>query len=159
MKHFFRVADVEDMAKSRIVPRLAASNRVNIGQKSAQEASAPEELKMENCPAPEEDFGDWLRHQKSNWRRIRKELKTENKVAQRGAGSTRLGAGLGMNKALSSFMRLQDDTVLNSNWHIMQVEPTFEPGELRVWALTEQGNMFSVKLSVPKLIYINSKMD
>jgi len=55
-------------------------------------------------------------------------------------------------------MRLQDDTVLNSNWHIMSIEPTFEPGELRLWAMTEQGNMFAVKLSVPKLIYINSKV-
>ena len=63
-----------------------------------------------------------------------------------------------MNKALSTFMRLQDDTVLNSNWHIMSIEPTFEPGELRLWAMTEQGNMFAVKLSVPKLIYINSKV-
>lgn len=63
-----------------------------------------------------------------------------------------------MNKALSNFMRLQDDTVLNSRWHIMQIEQTYEPGELRVWALTEQGNMFSVKLSVPKTIYINSKV-
>ena len=63
-----------------------------------------------------------------------------------------------MNKALSSFMRLQDDTILTSNWHIMQIEPTFEPGELRIWALTEQGSMFNVKLSVPKQIYINSKV-
>ena len=48
--------------------------------------------------------------------------------------------------------------MLNSKWHIMQIEPTYEPGELRVWALTEQGNMFSVKLNVNKVIYINSKV-
>lgn len=64
-----------------------------------------------------------------------------------------------MNRALNSFMRLQDDTVLNSRWHIMQIEQTYEPGELRIWALTEQGNMFSVKLNVPKSIYINSKVE
>lgn len=157
MKHFFKVADMEDMAKSRIVPKLTASNKVNLAKKTI-EPTVPEELKIEDCPEIEENFGDWLKHQKSNWRRIRKDLKTEKKVAQRSTAGPRLGTGLGMNKALSSFMRLQDDTVLNSNWHIMQIEPTFEPGELRVWALTEQGNMFNVKLSVPKMIYINSKV-
>ena len=160
MKHFFKVADMEDMAKSRIVPKLTGNNKVNAGSTKAIKAEAPEELKMEDCPLPEENFKDWLKYQKSSWRRIRKDLKSEKKVVnQRGVGGTKFGSGLGMNKALSNFMRLQDDTVLNSRWHIMQIEPMSEPGLMKVWALTEQGNMFSVKLSVPKLIYINSKVE
>lgn len=155
MKHFFKVADIEDMARAKIVPALTGTGKP---KNALQPAAVVEEFKVEDCPLPEDNFGDWLMFQKRNWRRIRKDLKTEKKVAQRGAAGPRLGTGLGMNKALSNFMRLQDDTVLNSNWHIMQIEPTFEPGELRVWALTEQGNMFSVKLSVPKTIYINSKV-
>ena len=53
-------------------------------------------------------------------------MKTEKKVvAQRGGVSAnRIGSKgskiqLGMNQALNNFMRLQDDTVLNSRWHIM----------------------------------------
>jgi len=117
---------------------------------------------MENCPAPEEDFGSWLKHQKSGWRKIRRDLKSEKKlIGQRGVNvDSKVGSKghLGMNRALNNFIRSTDDTVLNSRWHIMQIEETYEPGELKVWALTEQGNMFNVKLNVAKLIYINSKV-
>lgn len=51
-----------------------------------------------------------------------------------------------------------DDVVLKSNWHIMQICETFEPGIMRVWALTESGQMFQVKLKVNRSIYINSKI-
>ena len=51
-----------------------------------------------------------------------------------------------------------DDVVLKSNWHIMQISETFEPGIMRVWALTENGQMFNVKLKVPRTIYINSRV-
>jgi hypothetical protein len=63
-----------------------------------------------------------------------------------------------MNKTLSNFMKNMDTTILNSTWHIMQFEKTFEPGVLRIWALTTEGNMFKVDLNVNKTIYINSKV-
>jgi hypothetical protein len=39
--------------------------------------------------------------------------------------------------ALTNFMRSVDDTVLNSMWHIVSIENTFELGILRVWAITD----------------------
>jgi len=45
-----------------------------------------------------------------------------------------------------NFMRNNDDLVLNSTWHILQIEQTFEPGILKLWASTNQGFMFSVRL-------------
>jgi hypothetical protein len=39
-------------------------------------------------------------------------------------------------QALMQFIRNNDQTVLNSNWHILQIEQTFEPGILKLWALT-----------------------
>ena len=165
IQHFFKVADIEDIAKSKLVPRVPALNQINLASMTTGGAKVPatvEDLKIQDCPAPDEDFSSWLKHQKSNWRRIRKDLKTEKKlIATRGVGGGQIGSTkvqLGMNKALNNFMRLQDDTVLNSRWHIMQIEQSYEPGELKVWAMTELGNMFSVKLNVPKLIYINSQV-
>ena len=52
-----------------------------------------------------------------------------------------------------------DDVVLKSNWHIMSIAETFEPGVMKVWALTESGQMFQVKLKIPRTIYINSKIE
>mmetsp|Transcript_6901 Transcript_6901/g.9544 ORF Transcript_6901/g.9544 Transcript_6901/m.9544 type:complete len:128 (-) Transcript_6901:1237-1620(-) len=127
MRHFFKTADIEDMAATKMVPRLPAPpNKISLAAKPS--AEPVEELKMQDCPAPEEDFKSWLRHQKSNWRRIRRDLKSEKKVVtQRGVSATansRIGSksSLGMSRALNNFMRLQDDTVLNSRWHIMQIE-------------------------------------
>ena len=59
--------------------------------------------------------------------------------------------------ALTNFIRNMDDTVLNSNWHVIQIDQTFQPGILRIWALTQQGNMFNVRLQVGRKVYINSK--
>ena len=60
---------------------------------------------------------------------------------------------------MKNFMHNMDDTVLNSNWHVISIDQTIEPGILKVWAMTEQGVMFNVKLSVPKTIYINTKIE
>jgi len=85
-------------------------------------------------------------------------MKTEKKnLSKQGTifGGSVKGVG---STALSSFMRNMDETVLNSNWHILQINTTFEPGVLKVWALTEVGNMFSVKLKVNRTVCINSKI-
>jgi hypothetical protein len=42
-------------------------------------------------------------------------------------------------KGLASFIRNMDDVVLNSNWHILQIDETFELGVMRIWTLTENG--------------------
>ena len=48
--------------------------------------------------------------------------------------------------------------MLKSTWHILQISETFEPGLMRVWALTESGQMFQIRLKIPRVIYINSKV-
>lgn len=62
MKHFFKVADIEDIAKSRIVPKLQGKtiNKLSVGDTEKTKVSK-EELKIEDCPAPEDDFGNWLK--------------------------------------------------------------------------------------------------
>lgn len=47
-----------------------------------------------------------------------------------------MGLGEKQSMALSNFIRSVDDTVINSIWHIVSIESTFEPGILKVWALT-----------------------
>lgn len=59
---------------------------------------------------------------------------------------------------LGRFMHSLDSAVLQYTWHIVQVQPTQESGILKVWVLTQPGQMFSVKLKVNRTIYINSKV-
>ena len=66
MKHFFKVADIEDIARSKIVPKIqgapGATNQISLGtQAQKKKVEAEPELKIEDCPLPEEDFGNWLK--------------------------------------------------------------------------------------------------
>lgn len=97
---------------------------------------------MKNCPAPDADFKSWLKHQKSNWRAIRQDMKNEKKTLVNGARTAGSGARAGVlgNSSLNEFIRNMDDTVLNSTWHVLSVNATtYDPGILKVWAMTEQG--------------------
>ena len=51
MKHFFKVADVEDLAKAKIIPSIGG-NKLNFATGPKAIAAAPEELKIEDCPTP-----------------------------------------------------------------------------------------------------------
>jgi hypothetical protein len=42
-------------------------------------------------------------------------------------------------QGIASFIRNMDEVVLKSNWHVLQICETFEPGILKVWALTDVG--------------------
>lgn len=52
-----------------------------------------------------------------------------------------------------------DEVILNSNWHVVSIESTSEPGIMKLWTITENSNMFSIRLRVPRTIYINSKIE
>ena len=51
-----------------------------------------------------------------------------------------------------------DEIILNSNWHIVSIENSFEPGIMKLWAVTEGSQMFSIRLRIPRIIYVNSKV-
>ena len=46
---------------------------------------------------------------------------------------------------------------MKTNWHILQTSETLVPGVLKLWIATERGFMFNVRLSVPRVVYINSR--
>ncbi len=144
--------DIEDFTAINPITNPALQKKQEqAALKNAQKDAEAKFSKMEDCPNPDEDFGTWLKYQKTNWRKIRKMMKDDKKViANQGRASKHLG--------LTSFIRNMDEVVLKSNWHIVQISETFEPGILKVWALTEQGQMFNVKLRINRTIYINSKV-
>jgi hypothetical protein len=48
--------------------------------KNAAKEKEAQYSKIEECPSPEEDFSEWLKYQKSNWRKIRKIMKDDKQV-------------------------------------------------------------------------------
>jgi hypothetical protein len=55
-------------------------------------------------------------------------------------------------------MRNKNDVILNSNWHVVSIEETSEVGVMKLWAATDKSDMFPIKLKIPRIIYINSKV-
>eukprot|EP00347_Sterkiella_histriomuscorum_P016015 403354822 len=161
MKYFFKnqvkqpaIRDIEDSAQSSIakpIQKLSLNSSTNQVNAKKPEISAPQDKygKIEDCPPPEDNFKDWLKYQKSNWRKIRKDIKEEKQVIKQ--------TTVQKSQGLNSFIRNMDEVVLKSTWHILQISETFEPGVMKVWAMTESGQMFAVKLKIPRTIYINSK--
>jgi DNA polymerase epsilon subunit 1 len=149
MKFFFKKASQQEAASNalRDIEDFAAANINKLTLTSAaqkkEEAQIAKNLikekenkyaKIEDCPSPEEEFSEWLKYQKSNWRKIRRIMKDDKQVIAASAGDKSK-----RHQGLTSFIRNMDDVVLKSNWHIIQISETIEPGILRVWALTEQG--------------------
>ncbi len=81
--------------------------------KNAAKEKEAQYSKIEDCPSPEEDFGEWLKYQKSNWRKIRKIMKDDKQVI------ATTGGNKSKHQGIASFIRNMDDVVLKSNWHIV----------------------------------------
>jgi hypothetical protein len=62
-------------------------------------------------------------------------------------------------KGLGAYIRNMDEVILNSNWHVVSIESTNDLGIMKLWTITENSNMFSIRLRVPRTIYINSKIE
>ena len=108
---------------------------------------------IEDCPLPQEDFKEWIKFQKQNWRKIRSNFKTHNKIIHREAPQNMT------TQSLAGFFKTSDDLILNSNWHVVSMESTLDPGILKVWVSTQSAQMFSIKLRVPRLIFLNTKTE
>ena len=81
MKHFFNVApkvvkDVEDLATMGVVSETKAQamkkkkEETDIVNRSKEKYS-----KLAECPDPNENFSEWQKYQKQNWRKIRQNFK------------------------------------------------------------------------------------
>ena len=98
--------DIEDFTAINPITNPALQKKQEqAALKNAQKDAEAKFSKMEDCPNPDEDFGTWLKYQKTNWRKIRKMMKDDKKViANQGRASKHLG--------LTSFIRNMDEVFL-----------------------------------------------
>ena len=106
---------------------------------------------MSKCPKPQEDFGEWVRYQKSNWRAIRRKFKAKKAVVDHAVQSVALGP----RAQLSNFLTSKDNAIYGSLWNVISVEEGSAPGQLHLWVFIKvegQGHMFNVSLKVPRTV-------
>lgn len=103
-----------------------------------------------------EDKEKWLAFQKKKWefqlkqraerKRLRKEADT--------MGISTLAVGRGPSTGLSTFMRQQARSLVDTPWQIIQFAETNDPGTFKVWALVG-ADLHAIKVNVPRIFYVN----
>lgn len=113
-------------------------------------------------PTNPKEYQAWLKFHSREWSRKRRQ-RAVNAQSTTDLAQKKMRGGDGgpitLDKAggLSAYVRLHADAVRNEEWQIVQVAETRrEPGLFRVWALIG-GNLRSVMVRVPRVIYINSR--
>ncbi|KAI8837763.1 hypothetical protein BJ741DRAFT_603225 [Chytriomyces cf. hyalinus JEL632] len=111
-------------------------------------------------PDPTENYSAWLKYQKIKWRRMHADRGWDGSVgvasSKSNGGMTRRLGRAAMSNTESFFVQ-QTKSILRLPWQILQIVATDTGGEFFVWALIGD-SMYKVKLQVPRVFYINSRV-
>ncbi|CAO3684825.1 unnamed protein product [Umbelopsis vinacea] len=103
-------------------------------------------------PDMHEDYSEWLQFQKLKWKKQR-----AARIKRQEMGEEESALGRNDNTA-GGFFRRQAGSLVSSDWHILQIAETDVLGEYRMWIVTQR-NLVCVKLTVPRIFYVNSHDD
>lgn len=166
-------ADMEDLGTSFGAAKKLLARTVRDISQGTQEAAAEMVARAEQqgretlevvaedaspCPPRQEDFKGWLAHQKRRWQQQREDRK-RRRVEERAAAARPQQAQqqpAGPITTVGAFFRHQQQQAAQSHWQLIQVsEVPLEPGRFKAWVLVDD-RMYSVRLEVPRALYINS---
>ncbi|KAF9330439.1 DNA polymerase epsilon catalytic subunit [Podila minutissima] len=152
------VMDLEDFGSNGqqlpsrpVVHKITKSGK---NQKQAQQKSLEEQvLELElpsEIPDMMTDYHGFLAYQKKKWKRQRLE-----RAQRKALGQTRVRGPVG---SLSGFIQQQSTNILTKHWQIIQIVETELAGEFRLWLMIDK-TLHSVRLSVPRIFYVNSRVE
>ncbi|KAI8349205.1 hypothetical protein EDC96DRAFT_308837 [Choanephora cucurbitarum] len=152
------VDDIEDIGASNsklngVLPkRSIVTKRKSTGPVFDANAPLPPEDLQENMPDWHEDYPAWLEFQKRKWKRQRLIRQYNRQAGTTNTISAQSRDGVG------SFFRKQTGSLVTAPWEVLQIAETEIPGEYRMWIIV-QGQMFNIRLTVPRIFYLNSKQE
>ncbi|KAL9963852.1 hypothetical protein ACROYT_G027403 [Oculina patagonica] len=103
-----------------------------------------------------EEKEKWLAFQKKKWE-FQSKQRAERKRLRKEAdtmGISTLAVGRGPSTGLSTFMRQQARSLVDTPWQIIQLAETDDPGTFKVWALVG-ADLHAIKVNVPRIFYVN----
>jgi DNA polymerase epsilon subunit 1 len=156
------VDDIEDLnisgtATNGLLPTIATVSKRKRGSKAPTfdiDAPLPTEDLKENMPDWNVSYSDWLEFQKRKWKRQRL-IREHNR--QLGDNSQFL-SNTQTRSGAANFFRKQTGSLVTSIWEVLQIAETDIPGEYRMWVMV-QGQMFNIRLTVPRVFYLNCKQE
>jgi DNA polymerase epsilon subunit 1 len=160
--------DLEDFGKAKPFQKFSSSAVTSVDTPE-KEDSASEEAKQQQggaidaedsapkaaatpsfysaAPTTTEDFQSWLKDRKKQWDSAR----TTRKLQQ-------VNGGYHLNKksaGVLDFVRNAAISTKHSAWQILELQELDTPGEFLVWAMISNNQLQRVKLTVPRILYVN----
>ncbi|KAI9204184.1 uncharacterized protein BJ171DRAFT_442631 [Polychytrium aggregatum] len=105
----------------------------------------------ENMPDMYSDYRGWLKFQKRKWKRSR--LERQGHRFEDDAQTS----GVNHGDNARQFFRRQTASIFNTPWEILQVVETDSPGVFRLWVLLHGQQLHNIKITIPRIIYLNSR--
>lgn len=131
------------------ITKKGKNGKVQQQHKSIEEQVLELELPTE-MPDMLTDYHGFLAYQKKKWKRQRLE-----RAQRKALGQSRAKGPVG---SLSGFIQQQSTSILTNVWQIVQIVESEIPGEFRLWILIDK-TLHSVRLSVPRIFYVNSRVE
>ncbi|KAG0248938.1 DNA polymerase epsilon catalytic subunit [Mortierella polycephala] len=154
------VMDLEDFGSpnrqpipTRPIVHKASKTRKSNGAFHQEKSIEQQVLELElpsEIPDMLTDYHGFLAYQKKKWKRQRLE-----RAQRKALGQSRAKGPVG---SLSGFIQQQSTNILTKYWQIIQIVETDIPGEFRLWILIDM-TLHSVRLSVPRIFYVNSRVE
>ena len=111
-------------------------------------------------PSETDDFAGWIRYHSAKWQKLRAQRKAERAAESRLAAAA-LGSGsenvkLGRD-GLTGFLKKSALQVRASYWQVVQIVEE-SPGVFRLWVLLDSGALAHRTVTVPRVVYVNSRL-
>ncbi|KAK3734408.1 hypothetical protein QZH41_010067, partial [Actinostola sp. cb2023] len=104
-----------------------------------------------------EDKEAWVAFQKKKWEYQAKQRAERKRLRQEASSmGVTIGSRGGSNTAMTSFIRQQARSLLNTPWQIVQIAETGALGVFKVWALIGS-DLHAVKVNIPRIFYVNCR--
>jgi DNA polymerase epsilon subunit 1 len=152
------VLDLEDIGKPKGLQKFSPSKSPEITELEeeevpSEEQKAPEEVKpapsfFSSPPSSTAEFNSWLTARKKQW----DSAKIARKLQQASGTyhpSNKKSAGV------LDFVRNAAISTKYSAWQILELQELDTPGEFLVWAMISPTQLQRLKLTVPRVLYVN----
>lgn len=132
-------------------------------QLDTQDVIEGEHLGPGENPLPEGDEGEWrgwLAKQKLGWKylnNLRKKRKQDQAEIDFAKG--RAVKRSKHSEGINSYIQKRMDHLYKSEWQIVQIAPTAQPGTYNLWVFTSQNTLQQIRLSVKRVFYVNTDGD
>ena len=105
------------------------------------------------------DFEGWHAYMRTLWHNQSIERKRRRLEDADGDSSMRkLRRTAGAAGGLSTFYQTVHYSMLNRHWDVLQICETSTPGLFNVWAVLDDRSMQKIKLEVPRIFYVNTRL-